>query len=238
MIAVLSFLALLTSAITAFVGVGGGMLMMAMLPLFLPIAAVVPVHAVVQLSSNISRAGFAWRDVQYRYLLPFFCGGVLGALSFSVLLHYLSFDYLPLFIGSYILLSQWSSWFNRAVARFESFFILGFIHVGAGTLVGTVGPIQMTLVMKHTKNHHQVVTTVAAMATISHILKITAFMMIGVKVWAYWDVMLLMVLGAIAGSYLGTKLRRKADTSRFKLAMKILLSVLAVQMLVRFLYSA
>lgn len=209
------------------------MLLMAVLPFCLPVAAVIPVHAVVQLSSNISRVGFSWHDVQYRYLLPFLSGGIFGVACFSLLLHYLSFAYLPLFIGGYILLSQWSSWFNSAVARFESFYILGFIHVGAGVLVGTLGPIHMTLVMKHTDNHHQVVTTVAAMATISHGLKISAFILMGVQLWDYWEVMLGMVIAAIAGSYLGTKFRRKTDTSRFRLAMKILLSVLAVKMLIQ-----
>lgn len=237
MIIFLALVALLTSAITAFLGAGGGLLLLATLAFFLPAAAIVPVHSMVQLASNVSRVAFSLHAVQYHFLLSFFLGGLLGMAVFSLLLRYVSFEYLPLFIGGYILLSQWSTWFNRQVARLESFFILGFIHVGAGTLVGTLGPVHMALVIKRVDNHHQVVATVAAMATISNILKIIAFVLAGVDLWAFWHVMLGMAITAIIGSYLGTKIRHKADTTRFQLAMKVLLSVLAVQMLVRFFWG-
>ena len=45
-----------TSALTAAFGVGGGVAMLALMGLFVPVAALIPVHGTVQLGSNTGRA--------------------------------------------------------------------------------------------------------------------------------------------------------------------------------------
>ena len=47
---------LFTSALTAAFGLGGGIIMLALLVNFLPVAVVIPVHGVIQAGSNCSRA--------------------------------------------------------------------------------------------------------------------------------------------------------------------------------------
>ena len=51
----LVFLSLVTSAITATFGIGGGSLMIAALLLVMPPAVAIPVHGLVQLGSNAGR---------------------------------------------------------------------------------------------------------------------------------------------------------------------------------------
>ena len=48
---------LLTSALTAITGVGGGMILIGLMPLFVPAAAVVPVHGVTQF---VSKSCMVW----------------------------------------------------------------------------------------------------------------------------------------------------------------------------------
>ena len=45
-----------TSALTAAFGVGGGVFMLALMGLMVPVAALIPVHGAVQLGSNTGRA--------------------------------------------------------------------------------------------------------------------------------------------------------------------------------------
>ena len=45
-----------TSALTAASGVGGGTLMLMLMGMFVPVAALIPVHGAVQLGSNTGRA--------------------------------------------------------------------------------------------------------------------------------------------------------------------------------------
>ena len=48
----------ITSFMTAAIGVGGGIGLLAVMPQFLPISAVIPLHGLIQLVSNCSRFVF------------------------------------------------------------------------------------------------------------------------------------------------------------------------------------
>lgn len=233
---ILGLITLATSTMTGVLGMGGGLLLLGFMPWFLPAAAVIPVHGVTQLASNSSRAWFGRQAIQWDILLPYCLGGVIGTACFALILQAISLDYLPLFIACYILLSQWSNVFNRLVERFESFVLLGFIQVGLSLLTGTIGPVHMVLLKKRYRQKDDIVATAALLMTVKHGLKVLAFVLIGVKIWQFGDVMLTMIIAAIIGSFIGTKLRGKIHGEKFNLALKIILTLLAIKMLVSFCY--
>ena len=45
------------------------MLLIALMPGLVPTAAIIPIHAITQLTSNVSRAAFGWRDIDWS-LIP------------------------------------------------------------------------------------------------------------------------------------------------------------------------
>ena len=112
-----------TSTIAAIVGLGGGMMLITILPSFLPINALIPVHGLTQMTSNLSRAVFGYKDVQYEVIPKFLLGSFLGIGIFASILSFISLEYVPLFIGVYILLSLWSEKFNEKIKRYESYFL-------------------------------------------------------------------------------------------------------------------
>ena len=69
---------LLTSALTAITGVGGGMILIGLIPFFVPAAAIVPVHGVTQLVSNATRAWFGRDALDFTYFWQFLAGSWLG----------------------------------------------------------------------------------------------------------------------------------------------------------------
>ncbi|GAB6260748.1 sulfite exporter TauE/SafE family protein [Photobacterium sp. CCB-ST2H9] len=228
----LSSIAILTSVIAAILGFGGGMLLIAFMPLFLPAAAVIPVHGVTQMVSNVSRAVFSWREVAW-YLLPaYFIGAATGTLLVGLTVVHLATNYLPLFIGSYILLNVWHKGFMGWISRFESMFMAGFVLSALGLLVGAPGPVFHPMVMKKLGNKHQLVATTAMMMTIAHGLKLLMFGWIGFAYLEQWPLLLVLMLSAILGSWLGTHVRRRTDDEMWIVAMKILLSALAVHMMI------
>lgn len=227
----LGLITLLTSTITGIFGLGGGLLLIGIIPFFLPAAAVIPVHGVTQLASNASRAWFGRQAIRWGVFIPYCFGGVFGAAVFALLLHFISLEWLPLFIGGYILLSQWSATFNRLIRRCESFQLLGFLQVGLGVLVGAPGPIHIALLRKHYTDKDTIVATAAALLTVLHSLKIIAFAVLGIRLWQYGDVVLAMIAGAIIGSFIGTQLRGKCDNQHFAEILKILLTILSLKMI-------
>ena len=64
----LVLLSFLTSALTAAVGIGGGLIFLAALASFLPPLVVLPVHGMVQFGSNGGRAGLMFEPVSYTHL--------------------------------------------------------------------------------------------------------------------------------------------------------------------------
>lgn len=228
----LLLIAFITSTIAGVVGIGGGMMLIAILPSFLPLNALIPVHGLTQMSSNVSRAFFGYKEVQYQVIPKFLIGSFLGIALFASILSFISLEYVPLFIGVYILLSLWSEKFNEKIKRYESYFLAGFFQTGLSIVVGATGPLTMTLLLKDFKDKDKVVATGAALMSITHILKVFVFIYFGFVFFDYLSVIVALIIGAVFGSFIGTKLRHKIDGAKFTLVLKVLLSVLALKLIV------
>lgn len=230
---ILGLITFFTSTIAGIVGVGGGMMLIVILPSFLPLNALIPIHGLTQVSSNLSRAIFGYKDVQYEVIPKFLLGSAIGIGMFAVVLNLISLEYVPLFIGVYILLSLWSEKFNEKIKKYESYFLAGFFQTGLSMVVGATGPLTMTLLFKDYEDKNKVVATGAALMSITHILKVFVFMYFGFVFFDYIGVIVAMIIGAISGSWIATKLRDKIDGKRFTMILKVLLSALAIQVIVK-----
>lgn len=229
----LGLITFFTSTIAGIVGVGGGMMLIVILPSFLPLNALIPIHGLTQVSSNLSRAIFGYKDVQYEVIPKFLLGSAIGIGMFAAVLNLISLEYVPLFIGIYILLSLWSEKFNEKIKKYESYFLAGFFQTGLSMVVGATGPLTMTLLFKDYEDKNKVVATGAALMSITHILKVFVFMYFGFVFFDYIGVIIAMIIGAISGSWVATKLRDKIDGKRFTMILKVLLSALAIQVIVK-----
>ncbi|BAK72938.1 MAG: TSUP family transporter [Arcobacter sp.] len=229
---ILGVITFLTSTIAGVVGIGGGMMLIVILPSFLPLNALIPIHGLTQVSSNLSRAIFGYKDVKVEVIPKFLLGSLLGIGFFMGILSFISLEYVPLFIGIYILLSLWSAKFNEKIKRYENYYLAGFFQTGLSMVVGATGPLTMTLLLKDYKDKNVVVATGAALMSISHILKVFVFMYFGFVFFDYIGVIVAMIIGAVAGSWTGTQLRDKIDGKKFVIILKVLLSALAINVII------
>ncbi len=228
----LGVITFLTSVIAAVVGIGGGMMLIAILPSFLPVNALIPVHGLTQVSSNLSRAIFGYKDVQYEVVPKFLIGSILGIAFFVGILNFISLEYVPLFIGVYILLSLWSQKFNEKIKRYENYYLAGFFQTGLSMVVGATGPLTMTLLFKDYNDKDKVVVTGAALMSITHFLKVAVFIYFGFVFFDYIWIIISMIIGAVVGSFVGTKLRNIIDGKRFTIILKVLLTILALNLII------
>lgn len=228
----LGVITFLTSVIAAVVGIGGGMMLIAILPSFLPVNALIPVHGLTQVSSNLSRAIFGYKDVQYEVVPKFLIGSILGIAFFVGILNFISLEYVPLFIGVYILLSLWSQKFNEKIKRYENYYLAGFFQTGLSMVVGATGPLTMTLLFKDYNDKDKVVTTGAALMSITHFLKVVVFIYFGFVFFDYIWIIISMIIGAVVGSFVGTKLRNIIDGKKFTIILKVLLTILALNLII------
>jgi len=230
----LGLISIFTSLVAGVVGLGGGLMLIAILPSFLPIQALIPIHGFTQMFSNISRAYFGYKHIQFEVVPKFLIGSIIGVSIIALLLDMISIEYIPLFIGSYILLSLWSKRFNEKIKKYENYYLIGFLQSGLSVIVGATGPLTTTLLLKEYKDKDKVVSTAALLMSITHSMKVLVFVYFGFKFSEYIDIITVMVVGVIIGSYLGSKIRDKVDGKKLLLILKILLSILAVKLIIGF----
>src|SRR2546423_1247176 len=75
----LSVLSFVTAFIGVYTGAAGGVILLAIMALVLPLAVVIPVHTVVMLGTGTARTLFMWRHVMRGTVAPFVIGATIGA---------------------------------------------------------------------------------------------------------------------------------------------------------------
>ena len=96
-----------TSALTAAAGIGGGLLMLALMAYFIPVSALIPVHGLVQLGSNISRTLVQRQYIDWRITRIFLAGSFFGAALGALLAVQLPEGVLEAFLGLFIVIMVW-----------------------------------------------------------------------------------------------------------------------------------
>lgn len=227
----LGLIALVTSMLAAIVGFGGGMLLIAILPAFLGSNVIIPIHGLVQLASNSSRMLFSLKYVKWELLPRFLCGSVIGALVVGYGLSHISMDYVPVAIGLYILLNIWSPRFSDFVSRYENYYLIGFLQTGLGLVVGATGPLALSVLTKQLQSKDEIIATSSLFMTISHSAKIPVYLSVTASIFSDLNLIVCMVVGAVLGSFLGTRLRLSARNDYIISIIKVLLTLLSVKMI-------
>ncbi len=221
-----------TSIITAIAGVGGGMILIAFMPGLLPASAIIPVHAIVQLFSNGSRALFGWQDIDWGFTTAFISGAILGGLVAAGITLEINLEYTPLLIAAYILWSVWGPKLQFQRAQRGEFFVIGFIQTALSMIIGATGPMGQASLVARGLQRDALVVTAAFMMIFTHLIKIILFGLLGFAFINYWQAILGMSAGVIAGAFVGTHIRYKVPEAIFRPCIKGLLTILAIRIIV------
>jgi uncharacterized membrane protein YfcA len=224
-------IALLTSAIAGVFGMGGGVPLIALMPGLVPAAAIIPLHAATQLASNASRAFFGWRLIDASLIIPFLIGAVVGAALGAQLFQQLDLYWLPVLMGVVILLITWMPLPAVQGEGNWALLFLGFYQTGIGMLIGATGPLGAALLLRRQQRRDWLVINTAVYMASSHLLKMLAFLLMGFSFSDYGLLLAGMVVGVIAGSWLGTRLRQYVPEGDFQIWFKLFISLLALRMI-------
>jgi len=230
---VLIIISFFSSMLSASIGAGGGLLLLSILPGFLPVGAIIPVHGMVQLASNISRFLFALKQVDRRVLLPYVLGAGLGAAIGSRFVVVFPTDYLPVVLGGFILLMAWLPNYQLKFRMPGNLFFLGSFQSFIALFIGSPGPLSLSVLFRKGLSRDQMVATNSALMTTLHLLKILTFGLLGFVFQPYLLLIAGMVLSVTLGSFAGTQLRSKVSENKFKNILKIILTLLAFRMIIR-----
>ncbi|WP_218571796.1 sulfite exporter TauE/SafE family protein [Pseudomonas sp. C27(2019)] len=229
---VLIVTACLTSAITAALGIGGGVLLLAVLSMLLPAAAVIPLHGLVQLGSNANRAAFTVKHIRWRVLYWFAPGVVLGALLASVLLIELPPSLLQLSIAGFILLLCWGPAIPKIVTGPVGTFFAAIATTFLSHFVGATGPLVASFIKQQQQGQRQAtVATFAAVMTLQHAPKVLVYSAAGFVFQEWLGLALAMIVAGVLGTKLGLNVLQKTSDQRFAQVFNVLLTLLALRLI-------
>jgi uncharacterized membrane protein YfcA len=238
---VLTIAALLASALSGMLGMGGGMLLLALMFSFLPYDEAIPLHGAVQFISNSTRTFAFLKHVDWRTVRHFLLGAVPGSvIGVGVLVAVGKAEgsepYLKTLVGLYILASlviPKPVSVDRAPSG-RAFVLLGLAAGAAAFVVGAVGPLIAPLFARRDFVKERLVATKAICQTLLHAAKVPVFLALR----SYPD---LPALGALAiamgvavipGTLIGKRLLKGLSERAFVRLYQVALLVAGLKVLI------
>jgi uncharacterized membrane protein YfcA len=227
----LVLLSVVTSALSAAAGIGGGTLLIIAMAQVMPATALIPVHGMVQLGSNAGRATLTWRHVRWDIVAAFLPGVIVGAVVAAWLLIRLPHGVLELCIAAFVLYSCWGPGLpQRAVGRVGTV-IAGAVTTLLSSLVGASGPMVASFIKLGMSERLPRVATFATCMTLQHLTKAFIFGFAGFVFRDWLGLMLVMVAAGFVGTWLGLRLLNRVSDHRFDFLFKWVLTLLALRLI-------
>ena len=237
-LSILCVVAVLTSTLSAIIGMAGGITLLSVMLLFFEPLVAIPLHGVIQLVSNSSRSIAQRRHIDW---------GILW--RFSVLLLPMGFLGLALarslaptvaraLIGAFVLVATWRPAWLLAGANPERsdthrrFLALGAVVGVLNLTVGAAGPLIAPFFLRIGLTRQALVGTKAACQTVGHLVKIAIFGAAGFAFANYAAELALLSLCVVAGTWIGSRMLESVSEVWFTRLYKAVLTLIAIRLVV------
>ncbi|MEM1298406.1 MAG: sulfite exporter TauE/SafE family protein [Pseudomonadota bacterium] len=225
---VLMGVSFIASLITAAFGIGGGVVMIAVLASLLPPAALIPVHAVVQVGSNAGRALIMRAHIDWPIWMVFLAGTVVGVAIGGVLVIDLPPALIQIGIGLFIL---WTIFLKPPAFLRHSAWLAGGVSSILTMFFGATGPFVSAYLKTRQYDRMTQVAMQGACMTAQHLLKVVAFGVLGFAFGPY----IVLIAGLIGFGFLGTvagrRILMKIDEALFKRVLNGILILLSLRLI-------
>jgi uncharacterized membrane protein YfcA len=222
-------LSFVTSLLTSIFSLGGGLIMLVALAQSFSPGTLIPLHGAIQLSNNLSRTFvykefFEWGLIQNILIATTFgaLGGILlfGAIPEQILIW--------LRAGT-ILFLTWAPLDNFILSVMRNDWFCGFISGLAGIFIGANGPLVTAYMRTKNLSPEFLVANHGAVMIYQHSIKIILFMyFFSFSLKEYLFFILILAVAGYAGAVLGKRLITSISYESFNIALKLLLSLLAL----------
>lgn len=228
----LFIIAFLTSTLSAVVGMGGGITLLAAMTFIFSWRDLVPLHGIVQLTSNTARAYFLFQYVRREFFLKFLIGVPLGAVLATILMKKIEIGNYPIiFIVALIIYTVFKpKKLPPLIIPQWAFSILGSVATFLSIFVGATGPLLAPFFLRNDFSKEEIIATKAASQFVVHIVKIPTFLYLGFDYFESWPLLLTMIVATIIGTKFGVRILKKIDEKLFKRLYKTFLFLAAIRL--------
>lgn len=220
---------LATSFLSGIFGMAGGMILMGILLAMVSVEQAMVLHGLTQLTSNGWRAALGWRDIRWPVLRGYAVGAAVVLVAALAVHTAISRPAVMILLGVTPLLSYAvPSNLQLNVDRRGHPAACGVICMGIQIFSGVSGPMLDTFFVRSSMTRHQVVSTKAAVQTISHAARIAFYgSLLALDGGAVGHAATLVLVGsAIVGTTVSRAvLNRLSDHNFRKLTQRLVLTV-------------
>ncbi len=224
-----------TSMLSGIFGMAGGLVLLGILLLMLPVGTAIAVQGAIQIVANGSRAWFSRAYIDWRVLAIMTLGLlVAGALLFTI-------RYVPdlatvcIVIGILpVLLWIPQSWLALDASKPHHAFICGLLGGGINLAVGVAGPTIDMFFIRTPMDRRTIIATKAAAQVVNHAGKIAfywqaAFVLTG---WE-WGAVALAAPFAVLGTSAGYWVLQRLSDANFKSWTRLIVTAIGIYYLIR-----
>jgi len=227
--------AFLTSALTAVLGFGGGIVLLAVLVAFVDPLVAIPLHAAIQVVSNGTRTVVRRRDVDWSVvwrtsllLLP------AGALTLT-LAREAPAAVLQAIIAIGVLAATWlPHWLSRPLPAPSpgGWIGLGGVIGALNPVVGATGPLAAPFFRAGTRDRLGFVGTFAAAQVTGHAAKLVLFGSVGLLPASQAPAAVAGIVGVVVGTWAGSRVLDRMPERRFDRIYLVAITLVAAWLLV------
>lgn len=226
--------AILASAISGVLGMGGGSVLLAVMASGLSPALVVPIHGVVQLASNSTRTFVLLKNVAWKYVALYAPAMVVGVWIGLQLYDGSALPWFKPAIGLFIFsFLAWDRWKPAELELPDWAYVPAGFGGGLLTItLGAAGPYLSAFFLRRDLSKERIIATKAAIQTFGHFLKIPAFLSVGFDYRGQMGLVLPLLACSIVGTMLGTWVLNRVNEEAFRKIFRVALGVLAARLVV------
>lgn len=236
-LAILWVAALATSVLSAVVGMAGGITLLAVMLLFLEPLVAIPLHGVVQLLSNGSRAWIQRQHLHWPILLRYCVPLLPMAFVGLAIAQQLPAEITRTLIGAFVLVATWRpGWITLGSHPERSdpkrrFLALGAVAGVLNVTIGAIGPLIAPFFLNLGLSRQAVIGTQAACQTAGHLSKIVVFGLAGFAFGPYALPLAALGLAVVAGTWIGSRLLERVAEEWFVRLYRTVLTLIALRLL-------
>ena len=231
----LTLLSFFTAMMTSIAGAGGGTVLLAAMLQFMNPSEAIPVHGVIQFTSNIARTWLLRKFVKWGIILKFSLMIPLGVYLGLEIFQSFDEEDIKKFIGLFIIIAlilQNIKFIKNLIISSNWYYIVGLFTGILNILVGVIAPLLAVIVKQSINEKKSIVGTLGYFGLVGNFTKIIGFSLIGFSFLEYLDTFLLMIPATLLGSRIGQYLLDKISNKLFFYIFQIILISLALRLLI------
>ena len=239
--------ALITSSISAVLGMGGGIILLGIMAIMIPQGfLVIALHGIIQLVSNLTRTYVFKKYLNFNIINQFLIGSFIGLVISSFIILFLvkyfnvnsaneiKVDFLKPLIGLFIIWYLFIKGPKKSKDN-KSFYFVGGISGISTVFIGATGPLIAPFFLNKKLTKENIIANKAACQAITHLGKIPLFIyFFNVNYISESNILIPLILAVFIGTNLGKTILRYIPEDIFKLCFKISLFLIAVKLVLSY----